>query len=82
MSNLIVKKTFYFLGVFWVMKTVIGDRCYIGPDSSLMGGAKVGNDSSLAPLSVCWKMQELEGSGANKSKKHFYYHGNPTLPID
>jgi len=46
--------------VFWVQDTIIGDRCYAGKECKLMGGAVLGNDAHLAPLSCAWKMMKLE----------------------
>jgi len=65
--------------VFWVMKTVIGDRCYVGPLTKLMGGSKVGNDVNVLPLSVAWKMQELPPGTEGKPRS---YHGSPPVEIE
>jgi len=65
--------------VFWNWTSSIGDRCYVGPQISLMGGARVEDDVNLGAASVVWKMQELAGGTPGCPLS---YHGNPPVEVE
>lgn len=62
--------------VFWVQDTEVGHRCFVGKDSILMGGATLGSDSHLEPLSCAWKTMKLE-PGTHAAPKR--YIGSPPV---
>lgn len=62
--------------VFWVEKTVIGDRCYVGNHSTLMGGSVLGSDCELSPVSCAWKMMSLLPGAKDSVTK---YQGSPAV---
>jgi hypothetical protein len=64
--------------VFWNWPSIIGDRCYVGPNVSLMGGASLEDDVNLGAASVPWKMQVLAGGKPGCPRS---YHGNPPMEV-